>query len=330
MAYDLESRLVLGLASSALFDLAESDRIWHEEGEEAYRVYQRKNQNVTLSPGVAFPFIKRLLAVNALSPDDPLVEVILMSRNDPDTGMRVMESIKAHNLDITRSVFLQGRSPHRYIQALSISLFLSANDIDVRQAITAGYPAGTVLDTKFVDEPGDEELRIAFDFDGVLADDQAEAVYQIAHNVDAFHAHEQKLVKVPHNPGPLAPFLKKLAAVQAREEEKASKDASYKKRLRVAIVTARNAPSHERVINTMRNWNIMVNEAFFLGGVEKKRILEVMKPHIFFDDQQYHLKAAAPFLPCVHVPFGVRNPPPDAAQQGAPTDAPLPAGSGRG
>lgn len=308
MAYDLETRLVLGLASSALFDLTESDMIFREQGEEAYRAYQRKHQSVPLQPGVAFPFIRRLLTVNSLSPDEPLVEVILMSRNDPDTGMRVMESIGTHGLDITRSVFLQGHSPHRYIEALSISLFLSANETDVRQAIRAGYPAGRVLESQFVDEPSDDELRIAFDFDGVLADDQAEAVYQISNDVDAFHAHEQEHVKVPHNPGPLAAFLKKLAVVQAREEDRAKKDPSYKKRIRVAIVTARNAPSHERVINTMRHWNILVNEAFFLGGVEKKRILEVMKPHIFFDDQQYHLRAAAPFLPCVHVPFGVRNP----------------------
>ncbi|KHK51930.1 5'-nucleotidase [Ralstonia sp. A12] len=306
MSYDLTTRLVIGLASSALFDLDESDRIFRSEGEEAYRDYQREHQNVLLRPGVAFPFIRRLLSLNELRPEDPLVEVILLSRNDPDTGMRVMESIKAHHLNISRALFLQGGAPQRYIEPLSISLFLSANQTDVRQAILGGHPAGQVLGGVLSADTESDELRIAFDFDGVIADDAAEAVFH-AGELDAFHRHEQQHIHVPHNPGPLAPFLKKLAVIQAIESERREKDVSYRRKLSVSIVTARNAPAHERVVNTMRHWGISVNEAFFLGGVEKRLVLEVLQPHIFFDDQRLHLESAARTLPCVHIPFGIRN-----------------------
>ncbi|MBB5019597.1 5'-nucleotidase [Chitinivorax tropicus] len=307
MPYDLDSRLVIGLASSALFDLQDSDRVFRQQGEAAYRAYQRQHQRTPLAQGVAFPFIKRLLSINAIRPDDPPIEVILLSRNDPDTGMRVMDSIKHHGLDMTRAVFLQGRSPYRYIPALNISLFLSANEQDVKQAMDAGYPAGQVLPTPGADDPDDHELRIALDFDGVLADDQAEAVFQETHDINRFHEHEQQWVDVPHNPGPLADFLKKLSQIQQLELASAADNDSYQPRLRVSIVTARNAPSHERVINTMRSWGIVVNEAFFLGGVAKSRVLEIMRPHIFFDDQRLHLEPTSAALPSVHIPFGVTN-----------------------
>lgn len=306
MSYELDTRLVIGLASSALFDLGEAHRIFRSEGEAAYRAYQLENRARTLTPGVAFPFIKRLLSLNELRPQDPLVEVILLSKNDPDTGLRVMDSIKTHGLGISRAVFLQGRSPYRFINALSISLFLSADEADVRAANAAGYAAGQVLDSEFVDAEDDDELRIAFDFDGVLADDQSEAVFQSSGLV-GFHEHEQRHAGIPLSPGPLAPFLHKLRNIQALEEQKVADDRSYVRKLRVAIVTARNAPAHERVITTMRNWDVVVNEAFFLGGVEKRRVLEVLRPHIFFDDQQSHLVPAAAALPCVHIPFGALN-----------------------
>lgn len=308
MPYDLASRLVVGLASSALFDLGESDQVFRESGEEVYRQYQREHRGHLLPPGVAFPFIKRLLSLNGLRPADPLVEVILLSKNDPDTGLRVMDSIAAHGLGITRAVFLQGRSPHRFIDALDISLFLSADEADVRAANAAGHAAGQVLASDFVDQDSDEELRIAFDFDGVLADDQSEAVFQAA-GIDEFHQHEQRHAATPVSPGPLAPFLRKLRSIQALEEHKALADRDYVRRLRVSIVTARNAPAHERVITTMRDWGVTVNEAFFLGGIEKRQVLSVLRPHIFFDDQQSHLRPAAADLPCVHVPFGALNRP---------------------
>lgn len=196
-----------------------------------------------------------------------------------------MESIKAHKLNISRALFLQGGAPQQYIQPLSISLFLSANETDVQQAILAGHAAGQVLAGSLPADTDLEELRIAFDFDGVIADDAAEAVYKNGQLQD-FLAHEQKFIDVPHNPGPLAPFVKKLAVIQKLEGERLAADPQYKRKLKVAIVTARNAPAHERVVNTMRQWDIAVNEAFFLGGVEKRLVLEVLQPHIFFDDQR--------------------------------------------
>ncbi|HAW23172.1 MAG: 5'-nucleotidase [Gammaproteobacteria bacterium] len=307
MPYELKNRLVIGLASSALFDLEESDEVFRLEGEEAYRNYQRKNQNRPLPCGVAFSFVRRLLSLNQLNPTDPPVEVILLSRNDPDTGLRVMKSIEFHDLPMTRAVFLQGQSPQAYIPALNISLFLSANELDVKQAMTAGYPAGQVLKTLAYDDPEDHQLRIALDFDGVLADDEAESIYQQSKDLTDFHDHERSLVDTPHNPGPLAEFLKKISIIQKLEQTKIGTNPSYIKILDISIVTARNAPSHERVINTMRHWEIMVNKAFFLGGIEKKSVLEVLKPHIFFDDQRLHLDPAASVLPSVHIPFGAIN-----------------------
>jgi len=277
--YDLTKRLVVGLSSSALFDLQESDEIFRTEGEESYREYQRKKQDEPLGKGVAFPFVRRLLKLNTLCPQDPLVEVILLSRNDSDTGLRVMNSIEHYELGITRAVFLQGKSPYIYIPAFDIELFLSANYQDVRQAVLAGYPAGQILNGDIKDDTEDLELRIAFDFDGVLADDEAEGIYKSSGQLADFHSHES---------------------------DKKKEDSSYLPMLKVSIVTARNAPSHKRVINTMRSWGISVNEAFFMGGVEKSKVLNILRPHIFFDDQRLHLQSSS-ILPSVHIPFGVAN-----------------------
>lgn len=306
MGYDIENRLVVGMASSALFDLEQSDAVFKDKGESAYRVYQRENQNMPLKPGVAYPFVRRLLALNQLNPDNPPVEVVLLSHNDPDTGLRVFKSIEHYGLGITRAVFQQGRSPHLFIPAFGISLFLTANEEDVREAMALGLPAGLVLSSAAWDDAEDDELRLAFDFDGVLADDESEAIYQ-GGDLEQFKQHEVKHADTPHNPGPLKEFLAKVAQIQKLEQARAEQDSTYKPRLRVAIVTARSAPAHERVINTMRSWNLMVNDAFFLGGVEKRRVLEVWAPHIFFDDQRGHLDAAAPVSPSVHIPFGIAN-----------------------
>ena len=306
MAFDLSRRLVIGLASSALFDLAESDAVFRTKGAQIYREYQRDNQDKPLARGVAFPFIRRVLSLNQLNPEDPPVEVILLSRNDPDTGLRVMNSIQHYGLPITRAVFMQGQSPHRYIPAFDIELFLSANAEDVRSAVQAGYPAGQILTGMIDDDSSDQQLRIAFDFDGVLVDDEAETVYQ-EHDLGEFHQHETLRQDIPHTPGPLKAFLKRIAAIQQLEEEKRVLEPDYQPILRVSIVTARNAPAHKRVINTMRHWGITVNEAFFMGGVEKAKVLDIMQPHIFFDDQKLHLEPAAARLPSVHIPFGIAN-----------------------
>jgi len=310
MAYNLETRLVVGVASSAVFDLRESDEVFRRDGEEMYRKYQEDHLDHPLEKGIAFSFVRRLLSLNDLSEDpskDPLVEVILLSRNDPDTGMRVMRSIAHHGLSMTRAIFMQGTAPYEYIPALSISLFLSGSASDVRAAITAGLPAGQVLDSAIVDDPNDTGLRIAFDFDGVLADDESESVMHTTQDLNKFHQHEVEKNNQPLGPGPLQQFLVRVAHIQSIEEAKRKTDTSYKNRLRISLVTARNAPSHERALKTLKSWGVMPNDAFFLGGIDKKRVLGVMKPHIFFDDQSGHLEGAATVAPSVHIPFGIKN-----------------------
>lgn len=322
MAFDLSRRLVIGLASSALFDLSESDAVFRAEGEKIYRDHQRDNQEQPLARGVAFPFIRRLLSLNQLNPDDPPVEVILLSRNDPDTGLRVMNSIQHYGLPITRAVFMQGKSPHSYIPAFDIELFLSANAEDVKSAVAAGYPAGQILKGDVEDDSDDLQLRIAFDFDGVLVDDEAETVYK-EHSLEGFHQHETLRQDIPHTPGPLTPFLRRISEIQKMEQDKREKEPLYQPILRVSIVTARNAPAHKRVINTMRHWGITVNEAFFMGGVEKSKVLDIMQPHIFFDDQRLHLEPASAYLPSVHIPFGIANVEHTALEQSSADNYPL-------
>jgi 5'-nucleotidase len=325
MPYPLEDKLVIAVASSALFDLSECDRIYRDQGTEAYREFQRKHQDDALKPGVAFPFIRRLLALNGTDANDQPVEVVLLSRNDPDTGLRVMNSIEAHSLGITRAAFLRGRPPHRYIGAFSASLFLSGNEKDVREATAAGFPAGVVLDSAHEDDVKDDELRVAFDFDGVLVDDEAEAVYHTTGSLDAFHSAESEKVLKVHNPGPLKDLLHRIAKLQQHETLRAERDKTYEPKVRIAIMTARNAPSHKRMINTLRAWGIQVDETFFLGGIEKKRVLEVFAPHIFFDDQRVHLDPASGLVPSVHVPFGIKNQPIDYEDGTGPTGS-APAG----
>lgn len=196
MPYSLKNRLVIGIASSALFDLSESDEVFRNRGEAEYRLYQETKLDEPLRRGIVFSFVKRLLSLNNLSADrknDPLVEVVLLSRNDPDTGMRVMKSIEHYGLSITRAIFMQGKSPFPYIPALNISLFLSGNQSDVAEALQSGFPAGHVLASALVDDDKDETLRIAFDFDGVLADDESESVMHTTNDLEQFHAYEKKM-----------------------------------------------------------------------------------------------------------------------------------------
>jgi len=309
MAYELENRLVIGVASSAMFDLSDSDAVFKRDGEALYRKFQEKNLHIPLPKGIAFSFIKRLLSLNDLSPkkDDPLVEVILLSRNDPDTGLRVMKSIEHYKIGMTRAIFMQGKAPYEFIPALNISLFLSGNKVDVESAIRLNLPAGHVMNSAVVDDDEDASLRIAFDFDGVLADDESESVYQARKDVNEFKAHEVMNAMQPHNPGPLQQFLLRVSSIQAVEEERKKMEPSYKNRLRVSIVTARDAPAHERAMNTLKSWGVMANDAFFLGGIEKRKVLGVLRPHIFFDDQSGHLETASEVVPSVHIPFGVAN-----------------------
>ena len=309
---DLERALVVGVASSALFDLEASDAVFRRDGEQKYREYQRDHLDDALGPGVAFPFIRRLLALNDLSGDERLVEVVVLSRNDPETGLRVMRSVEHHGLDITRAIFMQGRSPYRFMEPLRMSLFLSANGADVREAIRMGFAAGRVVgraadDGHAADDDGGTDLRIAFDFDGVLADDSSERIYQEG-TLEAYQANESALADVPLPKGPLAAFLEKINHIQGIEDAKHDADpGGYKRRVRVAVVTARSAPAHERAINSIHQWGLRVNDAFFLGGIDKGPVLGVLQPHIFFDDQHRHVDTASRSTPSVHIPFGELN-----------------------
>lgn len=306
MPYDLSDRLVIGIASSALFDLIESDAVFRQEGEESYRRYQEQHLDNPLSAGVAFPFIQRLLSLNDLSAaEDALIEVIIMSHNDPDTGLRVMRSVRHYELGITRAIFTQGQSPYTYMPVLNMSLFLSANENDVRDAVTLGQPAGQVLASAYTDDDSNQ-LRIAFDFDGVLASDESEQIFQ-QHGLQDFHEHETANLAIPISPGPLQKFLNNINKIQTREEQRAVEDKFYSRRLRVSLVTARSAPAHERAVASLKAWGVNVNDAFFLGGIDKGLIMQILQPHIFFDDQKSHLLSTAKIVPSVHVPFGSVN-----------------------
>ena len=307
MAYPIERKLVIGIASSALFDLSESHQIYLNEGVDAYRKHQEKNIDVAFPKGVAFPFIRRFLGINTAFPKELPVEVVLLSRNSPETGLRVFRSIRHYGLDISRAAFMAGKSPYEYIPAFNASLFLSANESDVRKAVEANYPAGVVLPSKVQDSESDTELRVAFDFDGVIADDEAESVYKRNHDLGEFEAYETEKRLIPHKPGPLADLFTKLSHMQELEENRRKEEPEYQKILRISIVTARNAPNHERVVTTLKSWGVSADESFFLGGMDKSRILTVLRPHMFFDDQRSHLQSPASDIPMVHIPFGVAN-----------------------
>lgn len=304
--FPIERRLVVAVASSALFDLAESDGVFRERGRDAYRAHQWERRDDPLPAGVAMPFVRRFLSLNDAFPDDPPVEVVLLSRNSPETGLRVFTSIAHHGLAITRAAFTNGKAPWPWLPGFGTSLFLSADPRDVAEAVAAGHAAGTVLPSTAADDPDDPELRVAFDFDGVLADDESERVYR-EHGLAAYRAHESALAATPLQPGPLGAFFVRLGAVQARFRAARDADPALPSRLRLALVTARNAPAIERCITTLRAWGVEVDDTFFLGGVEKARILRILRPHVFFDDQPVHLVAASDVAPAVHVPFGITN-----------------------
>jgi 5'-nucleotidase len=309
---------VVGIASSALFDLGEADLVFRRDGTEAYREYQRAHETEILAPGVAFPLVRALLSLNGAAPADRLIEVVLLSRNDPDTGLRVFNTIEHHGLDITRAAFVRGGTPFRYLEAFNVSLFLSANQQEVKEAVMRGAPAGQVRPGTYNDFGAASELRVAFDFDGIIADDTSEAVFK-ADGLEAFQRHETEHAAEPAKPGPLSRFFRELARIQKIEQKRESTNSSYVRRVRTAIVTARNAPAHKRVLSTLRDWGIEVDEVFFLGGVDKAAVLKEFRPHIFFDDQMAHVESVSKVAPSVRVPFGVANakPSPDLVLKAA-------------
>ncbi len=291
--------LVVAISSRALFDLEESHRVFEEEGVEAYCRYQIAHENEPLEPGVAFAMVRKLLALNQDDDRGRRVEVILLSRNSADTGLRIFNSIQHHGLDISRAAFAGGLSPYRYIGAFGAHLFLSADPSDVREALDRGIAAATILPGSRRPGDADGALHIAFDGDAVLFSDEAEQVYQ-REGLLAFEAAERSSA---HQPLPGGPFKEFLAALHRIQGEYPPEQAP----IRTALVTARGAPAHERVIRTLRAWGIRIDEAIFLGGRPKAPVLEAFGADIFFDDQPGHCEAAAGRVPTGHVPHGVVN-----------------------
>jgi 5'-nucleotidase len=300
MPVSFDGKLVVAISSRALFDLQESNRVFEEEGVEAYHRYQLARENEILAPGIALPLVKKLLALNALPPARPRVEVILLSRNTAETGLRIMNSIQHYGFDITRAAFTGGESTYPYVPAFDAHLFLSANGEDVRRALDAGHAAAQILPSNVGQNvERTEELRIAFDGDAVLFSDEAERVYK-RDGLDAFTASEVESAKEPLSGGPFKNFLAALHRIQ-------SEYPADQAPLRTALVTARSAPAHERVVRTLRAWGIRIDEALFLGGLDKGPFLKAFGADIFFDDQHSHVESARKYVAAGHVPFGVAN-----------------------
>ncbi len=300
-ANDPVGMLTIAISSSALFDLNESNRVYEEEGLEAYRRYQIAHEDKVLERGEAFNFVDKFLNINRLL-NKHRVEVILLSRNSADTGLRIFNSIAAHQLEITRAAFCGGESPYRYIHAFGGSLFLSTQADDVAHALKHGVAAATLLGGRSGSEArarGSEELRLAFDGDSVLFSDEAEQVYQ-QEGLDAFAETERAQASDPLEGGPFKEFLRALHDLQREFPESECP-------IRTALVTARSAPAHERVIRTLRAWDVRLDESLFLGGMEKTEFLRAFGADVFFDDQTQHVERANAHVPAGHVPHGVVN-----------------------
>ncbi|MBE0439288.1 MAG: 5'-nucleotidase [Gammaproteobacteria bacterium] len=289
-------KLVVAISSSALFDLAESHRVYLDQGTQAYCQFQIENEDVPLEPGAAYSLVKKLLALNS---EIQYVEIILLSRNSSDTGLRIFNSIQHHNLAITRAVFTSGSSPYCYVAPFGANLFLSTSPEDVRKALDAGIAAATILPSNFRKDNDDEQLRLAFDGDAVLFSDESEQIYK-EKGLQAFTDNERQTAKSPLSGGPFKDFLMALNHLQTEFGE-------GKAPIRTALVTARSAPAHERVIRTLRAWGIRIDEAIFLGGMDKGPFLKSFGADIFFDDQQGHCDSAREHVATGHVPHGIAN-----------------------
>ena len=287
------ANLVVATSSSALFDLRESDRVYRQNGLAAYAEYQVAKEGEPLQAGDAFPLVSKLLRLNTMH--NRSVEVILLSRNSADTGLRVFNSIQHHGLDISRAAFTGGAPPFRYMAPFDCHLFLSTNVNDVRQVLENGFAAATILSGPREPPPDEDALHFAFDGDAVLFSDEAEEIYQ-RDGLTAFSSSEQEKAHEPLGGGPFRPFLAALKRVQANFGAPSP--------IRTALVTARAAPAHERVIRTLRNWDIRLDESLFLGGMDKAAFLEAYGADVFFDDQMGHCEPASRVATTGHVPLG--------------------------
>ncbi|TAK86966.1 MAG: 5'-nucleotidase [Betaproteobacteria bacterium] len=297
MPYSVEGKLVVAISSRALFDFEEENRVFDRDGEAAYIAMQFARLDVTAREGVAFPLVKKLLAFN--TPQAQRVEVVILSKNDPVSGLRVFRSAAKAGLKLERGVFTRGRSPYRYLDSLKANLFLSANENDVMSALEAKCPAARVYpESAQAASRHADEVRIAFDGDAVLFSDEAERVYQ-RDGLEAFTRHETARALQPLPPGPFKPLLEALHHLQSEKDLPIT--------LRTALVTARSAPAHERAVRTLMEWNVAVDEAMFLGGLDKGAFLQAFEPDFYFDDQRRHIDSARVHVAAGHVPFGVAN-----------------------
>jgi len=295
----VKNKLVIAISSRALFDLDDSDKVYRTDGLKAYAEYQIARENDPLSPGDAFSLVKKLLHINELIGESERVEVILLSRNTADTGLRVFNSIQHHNLAISRAAFTGGMPPFRYMPPFGCQLFLSTNAQDVREALQKGMAAATILRTD-VKSTHQDKLHFAFDGDAVIFSDEAERVYK-TEGLSAFTRSEQEAAETPLMGGPFKEFLAALHQLQ-------TEFSSDQSPIRTALVTARSAPAHERVIKTLRAWQIRLDESLFLGGMNKSEFLKAYGADVFFDDQAEHCEAASEHVATGHVPHGIANP----------------------
>jgi len=299
MPYSVEGKLVVAISSRALLDFEDENRVFERDGEGAYIALQLARLDVPAREGVAFPLVKKLLAFN--TPQAQRVEVVILSKNDPVSGLRVFRSAERAGLRLERGVFTRGANPYRYLDALKANLFLSANENDVMSALESKVPAARVYpESAQAASRHSGEVRIAFDGDAVLFSDEAERVYQ-KDGLDAFTRHEAAHALQPLPPGPFKPLLEALQRLQA------AAGTEVPMRLRTALVTARSAPAHERAVRTLMDWNIAVDEAMFLGGLDKGAFLKAFEPDFYFDDQRGHVDSARAHVAAGHVPYGVAN-----------------------
>lgn len=293
-----KQKLVVAISSRALFDLDDSHAIFQTQGKEAFCRYQVEHEDEVLAPGYGFSLVQKFLTINERCLDEPLVEIILVSQNSADTGLRIFNSIAHYGLNITRAAFTSGVSPYNYISAFGAHVFLSANSDDVAKALEAGFAAATILCGPSSITSSDQ-LRIAFDGDSVLFSDESERIYQ-QQGLQIFAESERKAAKTPLPGGPFKEFLSALHYIQSQFDPQSSP-------IRTALVTARSAPAHERVVRTLRTWGIRIDEALFLGGMAKGPFLKAFGADIFFDDQKKHCESAAHHVAAAHVPHGIAN-----------------------
>ena len=300
MAMSLDNKLVVGISSRALFDLEAENKIYEEQGLQAYLEYQIAHEKEILKPGTAFPLIKALHKLN--DGGEQMVEIIIMSKNSADTSLRIFNSIEHYGLGITRAALVGGNQIAPYLTAFKADLFLSANEQDVQEAINAGIAAGLICSHETLDISADEEIdqiRIAFDGDAVIFSDESEWIYK-QEGLSAFEEHERLNAK---NPLPAGPFAKLLTTISRVQKQLDAENMP----IRTALVTARNAPAHERVIRTLIAWNVRIDEAFFLGGLQKSEVLKAFGAHIFFDDQAVHTEPASKLVPAARVPYKTKK-----------------------